>query len=292
MPASPAVSVVMITRDRRDDVLRTLDRLRPLLRSGEVAEVLVVDNASTDGTAAAVRRDFPDVRLLPQEHNRGAAGRTVGVRATGSPVVAFADDDSWWEPGSLHAAAGLLDRHERLGLLHARLVVEPDGSVDRACLRMARGPRHPDLPGPSILGHLGCGTVVRRSAYLEVGGYSEVLGFGGEEALLALDLAVHGWAQCYVDALVAHHAPSERREDWPARWALYRRNDTLTALMRLPRGHAAGEVARLLLQAVADPVVRRQLPEFLRRAPRALRRRHAVDDAIWEQWRAARAATA
>lgn len=56
-----------------------------------------------------------------------------------------------------------------------------------------------DLPGPTIVGHLGCGTIVRRAAYLDVGGYSEVLGFGAEEGLLTLDLATRGWARSSAD---------------------------------------------------------------------------------------------
>ncbi len=290
MSGLPQVSVVIITRDRRDDLLRTLERLRPLVHSGEIAELIVVDNASTDGTAAAVRERMPGARLLVQPRNLGAVGRTVGVEASRSPVVAFADDDSWWDAGALSAAARLFGQHDALGLVHGRLVVEPAGTDDAACAQLATGPQHPGLPGPSIMGHLGCGAVVRRAAYLEVGGYSAVLGFGGEEALLALDLAAHGWAQCYVDTIVAHHAPSSSREDWPTRWALYRRNDTLTALMRLPGRTALRETAQLVRQAVADPVVRRQMPQFLRRLPAALRRRRRVDDEVWQQWQDARSA--
>ena len=271
------IAVVVITRNRRAELLATLERLVAL---PDAAEVVVVDNASDDGTAPAVRAAFPGVRLVALVSNAGAVGRTVGVRATSCPLVAFADDDSWWEPGALHRAGQVFAGHRGLGLLHARIVVEPAGTVDPACLKMASGPREATAPGPAVLGHLACGVVVRRSAYLEAGGYSPVLGFGGEEQLLSLDLAAAGWQQCYVDDVVAHHAPSPRREDWPARWARYRRNDTLTAWLRLPLGTALGETARLVLDAAREPTARRELVRFGRLMPRVLRQRRPVPPSI------------
>lgn len=273
MNADSGVAVVVITRDRREQLLRTLGRLLAL---PDAAQVVVVDNASRDGTAEAVRAACPAVEVLALEQNAGAAGRTLGVEATSCPLVAFADDDSWWEAGALERAARLFADHDRLGLVHGRIVVEPEGTTDPACSKMAAGPRDPGLPGPAVLGHLACGVIVRRSAYLEVGGYSPLLEFGGEERLLSLDLAAAGWQQCYVDALVAHHQPSPRREDWPARWARYRRNDTLTAWLRLSLPSALRETAGLLGDAAREPAARRELIRFARLMPAALRDRRPV----------------
>jgi GT2 family glycosyltransferase len=271
------VAVVIITRNRCEELLGTLGRLRAL---PEAAEIVVVDNASEDGTADAVRAHFPDVRLIPLDRNTGAVGRTVGVRATSCPVVAFADDDSWWAPGALGTARRLFAEHADLGLVHARIVVEPAETVDPACLKMAAGPRDAGAPGPSVLGHLACGVVVRRSAYLGAGGYSPLLEFGGEEQLLSLDLAAAGWQQCYVDAVVAHHAPSAHREDWPARWARYQRNDTLTAWLRLPPLEALRQTGRLLVDAAREPTARRELTAFGRLLPAVLRERRPVPPEI------------
>ena len=267
------VAVVVITRNRREELLRTLARLCAL---PDAAEVVVVDNASDDGTAAAVGTSFPAVRLVALPRNTGAVGRTIGVRATSSPLVAFADDDSWWEPGALAAAGRLFAEHADLALVHARIVLEPGGATDPACRKMAARPRDRGAPGPAVLGHLACGVVVRRSAYLAAGGYSPLLEFGGEEQLLSLDFAAAGWQQWYVDALVAHHAPSPHREGWPARWARYRRNDTLTAWLRLPLREALGQTARLLGDAAREPTARRELVRFCGLLPGVLRERRPV----------------
>lgn len=282
MPPAPAI--VVITRNRRAGLLRNLARLSALVAGGEASEVVVVDNGSGDGTAAAVRAEFPGVRLVRSEDNLGAAGRTVGVRATEAALVAFADDDSWWAPGALPRAAGAFAQHPGLGLAHGRVLVEPAGVVDPICADLAAGPRQPGLPGPAILGHLACGVVVRRESYLEVGGYSTLLGFGGEERLLALDLATAGWGQSYLEQVTVHHDPSPVRADRSQRWARYRRNDALTAVLRFPAHLATREVARLLRDCAGDPVLRPEVTAFGRRLPRALRERTRLPQGVWEQY--------
>lgn len=282
------VSIEIVTRNRCEELVADLARLQTMVESGEVAEIVRIDNASSDGSAAVVTEQFPSVTVLTQSDNLGAVGRTFGVEATTSELIAFADDDSWWEPGALAAAAQLFRAHPRLGLLHGRLLVDPDNTVDNACEEMAHGPREATLPDPSIIGHLGGGAIVRREAFPQVGGHSPLLGFGGEETLLSLDPAAHGWAQCFADSVVAHHAPCSRREDWPTRWARYRRNDTFTALLRLPSGHALRETLSFLKDAVEDPAVRREMPPFIKRLPPVTRLRRAVPAPVSARWRASR----
>src|ERR1700712_420557 len=99
-------TVVMATRDRRQQVLGTLSRLTAL---PDQPPIILVDNGSADGTASAVRDRFPSVRVLELGENLGATGRTVGVRAAETPYVAFSDDDSWWAPGALQTAEVLFE---------------------------------------------------------------------------------------------------------------------------------------------------------------------------------------
>src|SRR3954467_7776190 len=114
MDGNPRVAVVMIPHNRCDELLRSLGHLT---RLPERPRIVVVDNASRDGTPAAVTRHFPAVEVLAARENLGAAGRTLGVRHVQAPYVALADDDSWWGPGSLQRAVELFDRYPRLGLM-------------------------------------------------------------------------------------------------------------------------------------------------------------------------------
>jgi len=270
----PAISVVVISRDRRDSLLATLGRLREL---PERPPILVVDNGSGDGTPEAVRAHFPAVRLIEARRNLGSAGRTLGVRAARTPYVAFADDDSWWAPGALTAAVDLFAASPRLALLAGRVLVGPAERLDPVCAAMAASPlgRAPDLPGPSVLGFLACGAVVRRSAYLEVGGFHDRFGVGGEEELLAIDLVRRGHGLSYVDAVVAHHHPSPAR-DPAGRRRTQVRNVLWTAWLRRPAGTVARGVATLFPQLATDPAAGAGLVDAARGLPWVLRERSVV----------------
>ena len=273
------ITIVIITRDRRDGLLNTLDRLTAL---PERPKIVVVDNGSADGTPAAVRAEYPEVRVVPLGRNRGAAARNIGVDLARTPYVAFSDDDSWWEPGALERAAGLFDAHPRLGLIAARVLVGRDRVPDPINEAMAASPLavEPGMPGPSVLGFLACGAVVRRQAFLDAGGFSSLLFFVGEERLLAYDLAAANWARCYTPEVVAVHDPSAHRPPARHRRRTELRNLLLTAWMRRPVAVALAKTARMGRDAVSDGDARTALLAAAVRLPAALVRRRPLPRAV------------
>jgi GT2 family glycosyltransferase len=260
------VTIVVMTRDRWPDLERSLRRHH--------APVVLVDNGSGDGTPHLVRTHFPQVTVVELPENLGAVARNLGVERARTPYVAFADDDSWWAPGALDRAVRHLDRHPRLAVLAGRVLVGDDEVPDPVCDVMARSPlgTEPDLPGPSVLGFLACGAVVRAEAFLAAGGFDDVVFFMGEEERLALDLATLGWGLAYVDDVVAHHHPSPSRSS-VARRARAARNRLLTALLRRPWPVVLRAVLADLRSGPAGWLaVGRVLPVL----PRALARRSVV----------------
>ena len=190
-----AATVVIATYNRGQELCRTLERLAAL---PEQPPVVVVDNGSQDGTATLVRQRFPGTGLIVLRRNRGAWARNLGVLQARTPFVALTDDDSWWAAGSLARASAVLAASPRVGLIAARILVGPAQEPDPVNTVMAASPLpSAGLPGPRVMGFLGCGSVVRREAFLAVGGFSRLLFIGGEEQLLAYDLAAAGWAACY-----------------------------------------------------------------------------------------------
>jgi GT2 family glycosyltransferase len=270
--SEPRVSVVIATMDRRESLLRSLDRLD----SPGGPPVIVVDNGSTDGTADAVRAGHPRVEVVELPANAGAVGRDHGVQRAGTPYVAFADDDSWWEPGALEAAVHLLDAHPQVAVVVGRVRLAGDGSEDAVTRKHRAEVLGRSAAGPDVLSFPAFAAVVRRDAHLAVGGFSPLLFFGGEEHLLALDLAAAGWQLVFAEDVVAWHDPAGPDRPSPARWAVQTRNDVLVDWLRRPLPVALAATGRLARCAAGDAAARRALAGVLRRLPAALRRRRPV----------------
>ncbi|WP_149258592.1 glycosyltransferase family 2 protein [Actinomadura sp. K4S16] len=204
-------TVVVITRDRRRSLLATLAAARALT---ERARVIVVDNASRDGTADAVAEEFPEVTLIRSPRNLGAVARNLAADHVRTPYVAFWDDDIRWDPDAPSLAAGLLDAHPRLAVVTGRILVEPGGREDPIVpeLRHSPVPGPPWLPGPALGSFLAGASMVRLEAFREAGGFSPRLWLGGEEELLSADLMALGWQLCFAEDVVVRHEPSPVRE--------------------------------------------------------------------------------
>jgi GT2 family glycosyltransferase len=187
------------------------------------------------------------VAIIRLDSNHGAQARNFGVAAATTRYVAFADDDSWWAPGALPLAAAILDDHPRVALLAGRILLGEEQEEDPLCRTLAGSPLPggEGLPGKRILGFASCGAVVRRTAFLQAGGFDPVVFFMGEETRLALDLAAADWELCYVPEVVTYHHPSPAR-DRPARHRLVVRNELLTAVMRRPWSTARRTLWRAL----------------------------------------------
>jgi N-acetylglucosaminyl-diphospho-decaprenol L-rhamnosyltransferase len=256
------VTVVVATRNRWGRLAETVPHHR--------APVIVVDNDS-DSVA-----DLPGVDLVRLPENQGAAARNVGVRRARTPYVAFADDDSYWTPGSLARAAELMRSHPRAALLAARVLVGPDQRPDPVSALMAAAPlgTGTGAAGPAVLGFLACSIVVRRDAFLAAGGFNPRLFVYGEEALLAMDLAAAGHQLSYVPDLVVRHLPEPAGRDDEARRRREVRNQVLTAMLRRP----PAVVARTVVGAVRRSP--RGAADALRDLPWALRNRRPLPGGV------------
>jgi GT2 family glycosyltransferase len=278
--ADGRVTVVVLTHDRRDELLRTLEHLAAL---DEQPPIIVVDNGSSDGTARAVGERFPLIRLVRLEANRGAAGRNAGIARAGTPYVALCDDDTAWTSGALARAADSLDADPGLAVVTARVLVGDDERPDPACLAMARSP----LPGRRgqagvpVLGFLAGACVVRRAAILSVGGFEPRLFLGAEEWLLAADLAAAGWTMAYVDGIQVHHHPSPVR-DGDGRRRILARNEIWLAWLRRPARIAWRVTWRALREA--GPGRWQVLRASLAGLPWVLRERRCLPPEV-ERWR-------
>lgn len=150
MPSQNRVTAVVVTHNRRDLLTEALTAVLSQTRAPD--RVIVVDNASADGTADAVRERFPSAALVPLRRNGGGAGGfAAGVAVAlerGCDLMWLMDDDTIPEPVALEA---LLDARERYAgaeppALLASRVVWTDGrehpmNTPRSRFRVSRGER-------------------------------------------------------------------------------------------------------------------------------------------------------
>lgn len=112
MPIQNYVTAVVVTHNRRDLLIEALTAVRSQTRTPD--QVIVVDNASADGTAETVRERFPSAHLVPLRRNGGGAGGfAAGISVAlerGCDLMWLMDDDTIPEPGALRA---LLDARGR-----------------------------------------------------------------------------------------------------------------------------------------------------------------------------------
>jgi glycosyltransferase involved in cell wall biosynthesis len=129
-------------------------------------EVIVVDDGSTDASAA-IARAHPGVRCLSQSNAGVAAARNTGIRAARGAVLAFLDQDDRWLPGKLRAQVGYLLDHPGTGgvLARQRIVLEP-GTPRPAWLPAA-------LLGAEHTGYFPGTLVARRGVFDTVGLYAD-----------------------------------------------------------------------------------------------------------------------
>lgn len=224
----PDVSLVVVSFNTRDSLRSCLERLSRT--SGVVQEILVVDNASADGSADMVEREFPQVRLLRSPVNLGfAAANNLAFRSCRGRYVVLVNSDAFPDEGAIVAAVKRMEADPTVGLAGARLE-GLDGSFQPSARSFpnpvydflvltglsARFPRsrwfgRPDrtFADPSREAFVdwvpGAFAVIRREALEEVAGFDERFFLYYEEVDLCRRLAASGWRIAYWPEVLVRH---------------------------------------------------------------------------------------
>ncbi len=223
-----------------------------------VSEVIVVDNASADGSAELVERSFPQCKLIRAGANLGfaQANNLAMTQATGR-WFALVNSDALVHPGCLEALVGHLENHPRVGLVGPR-VIGGDGHLQRTCRKLPGGwntlcramaldrllpsssvfggyevpaSRHEQPHQPEVLS--GCFCIARRSAVDEVGGLDESYFFYGEDIDWCKRFANAGWAIAFLPHATATHFGGGSTSKAPLRFSI----EILRATLRYWRKH-------------------------------------------------------
>ena len=200
------------------------------------SEVIVVDNASSDGSVEMVRDDYPSVLVQANQRNVGyGAASNQGIASCKAAYVFLLNADTRLQPGALRALSSYLDLHPRAAIVGPRLV-ELDGSLQASCYPFPT-PLHTFLENSScavILGRLvrryvpavrrlylrtwphnaartvpwlkGAALFVRRNAFEAVGGFDKSFFLYFEDADLCYRLKAVGWEVHFAPVTTVMHA--------------------------------------------------------------------------------------
>jgi GT2 family glycosyltransferase len=282
----PDLSVSIVNTNSRELLLGCLASL-----AGTDAEIVVLDNASEDGSAAAVRERFPDVRLIAQDHRAGfGANHNTVIGATTGRYIYVLNEDTTAADWSFDTLVAYLDAHPRVAVLGPRLVY-PDGrrqdsawrfptplvstlglaTLGRLGVTQSRG----EAPRP-VDWVMGAALMLRRQALDEVGLFDEDFFLYSEEVDLQARLSEAGWEVHYFPGVSVVHHESQFSAGIPER----RINEMWRSRHRYWRKHHSGAGARIAALATgAQYAVRAALSPVGRRQPGlgARMRLHARD---------------
>ncbi len=292
----PDLSVIVVTWNCLDLVLDALAAVEA--GSGDLAvEVILVDNASADGTVDAVEARFPSARVVANRENVGyPRANNQGLALASGRHVLFLNPDTEVATGTLERCVAELDAHPELGAVGCKALF-PDGSTQVECARRHYRLRHllweafylhvvfPQSPvfAHQVMGDwdhegdrdvealVGAFMMVRREAALEIGGMPDEVFMYHEDLAFCLRLEKKGWGVRYLGSvsMLHHHRGSSSRSRSPLELL---EGEVRVRLVRERSGLLAGAAARVLfgvrqLCRLAAAIPFRAVPSLRRRYP-------------------------
>jgi GT2 family glycosyltransferase len=265
--AWPSVSVVVINYNGRDYLERCIASLRALDYPAESLEIVLIDNASTDGSVEAVREAHGDaVRIIVNGTNTGfSPAVNQGAREATGTYLALLNNDAEADPGWLREAVRVLEAEERVACVASKILRDDRTTIDYAGGQMAfyghgfaAGNDEPDDPTGDIMRPTlfasGGAMVTPRALFLDVGGFDESFFAFYEDVDLGWRLWLYGYEVRYVPTsrvFHRHHGTIERF-GYPRERYLLERN----ALRMLVKNYSDENLARVLPGAIALSLLR------------------------------------
>jgi GT2 family glycosyltransferase len=189
------LSCVILSWNRKSDLSRVLTCLSA--NTVTPIQIIVVDNASSDGSAAMVLREYPSATCITLESNIGIAGWNAGLDAVEGDYVLLLDDDSYPVDPDFETVFRYLDEHRECGILALRVVNEQDGRDETASFR----------EGP-VLSFVGCGVIIRASLFQKIGGFDASLFLYEHEIEYAMRSWNAGYSVIYYPGMTVNHIAS------------------------------------------------------------------------------------
>jgi len=197
------VSILIITWNRRQALCRSLDSA--LAQTYAPLEIVLVDNAGTDGSAEMVAERYPQVRLLQTHRNLGCpSARNLGVANCRGSLIYMLDDDGWLHEDAVARAVARAREDDTIAAVLSSLFIVAE---ERIVTRLPADQQEPGYRGSFA----GGGVLLRRQAFLDAGGYPDDFFRQAEEDDLALRWLDRGFVCFHEPSSIMYHEPSPVR---------------------------------------------------------------------------------
>jgi GT2 family glycosyltransferase len=248
---TPLISVVIVNWNRRDLLRACLDSLAA--QTFTDFEIIVVDNGSTDDSAAMVREYPRQIQLIENRENRGfCAANNQGFSVSQSEYIALLNNDAEADPGWLQAMLDAIQikpdvGETDIGMVASKILVWEDPRIIDKCGHLIypdgqnRGRGHGQMDQgqfnrqEEVLWPDGCAALYRRAMLNEVGGFDEEFFAYADDAELGLRARIAGWTCLYAPgAVVKHHRGATLGLNSARRLTLIERNRVLLVVKLFP----------------------------------------------------------
>jgi GT2 family glycosyltransferase len=219
---APRISVVICAYNAERTMEECLDSLRGLRYPD--FEVIVVDDGSTDATAAIAQR-YPEFRLIRQENRGLSAARNRGIEAATGEIVAYTDSDCAVDPDWLTYLARTFQSSDVVGVGGPNLPPAEDAWIPEIVARSPGGPTHVLLSDDEAEHIPGCNMAFWRQALIDVGGFDPVFRAAGDDVDICWRLQDAGHRIGFASSALVWH----------------RRRCTIRAYLQQQRGYGQAE---------------------------------------------------
>src|SRR3989304_3911318 len=198
----PLVSIIIITWNRKLDILETLSHLKNLSYSNY--EIIIVDNNSTDGTKDSILDKYPDIKLIALDENIGIAAKNYGINKAKGDFIITLDSDSHLEKDALDKIVEYFKSDPDLSVICCRVINTKDNFIETDDFE------HAMVPDEKRKGYLyydfhGVGAAFRKSIFNKSGKFSEFFFVYLEENELSIRILESGGKIKYFPDIIAYH---------------------------------------------------------------------------------------
>jgi GT2 family glycosyltransferase len=220
----PLISIVISTKNRCRDLLHTLHECHKLNLKN--SEILLIDDGSADETSKMVALEYPEVRILRFDNSEGLIKRrNDGANFAAGQFIVSLDDDSWFlDSDALETTVKLFESYPQVGAL-AYWAFDP---VAKDSLPEPRAEEE------LVREFIGCGHALRRSVFLQLGGYRPFFHYGGEESEYCLRLMDAGYYILHTRRIRVFHNQSAVERNIRERHVSAYRNQLLSTVLNEP----------------------------------------------------------